>query len=127
VSEGNGKIPQEQGINREVGYRRPPVEHRIKPGEIRNPNGRPKGTSVTAELRRLLDETVKAGKGRGKTRREAFARKLLEFAQRGRAGDASYAKEVLNRVEGSVPTDEELTIRFVLVRQDPAAVDNGSN
>jgi len=33
-----------------VGYKRPPLHGRIKPGEIRNPHGRPKGSKNTATL-----------------------------------------------------------------------------
>lgn len=35
------KIPLKMGKRTDVGYGRPPKEHRIKPGEVRNPNGRP--------------------------------------------------------------------------------------
>lgn len=85
----------------------------FKPGQSGNPGGRPKGTSVTAELRRLLAEIPE---GSEKTRAEIIARRLLKFAGRGRAGDASYAKEVLNRTEGNLDDGQKLTVEIVYVK-----------
>ena len=104
-------IPEKQATNRRL----PPVETRFKPGQSGNPNGRPKGQSITAILRRLLDEETGHGKNR-KTRAEKLAKALIEYAGRGRGGDAAYAKEVLNRVEGAVPEDGKLTVEIVFVR-----------
>lgn len=72
----------------------------FKPGKSGNPNGRPKGQSITSILRQLLDEPDK----KHGTAARAFAKQILKFAQRGGSGDASYAKEVIERIDGKVPT-----------------------
>ena len=40
-----------------VGYCRPPIEHRIQPGEVRNPRGRPRSTAG-ATLREWVNELM---------------------------------------------------------------------
>jgi hypothetical protein len=49
-------IPNKKGTKYEVGYCKPPIEHRIKPGEVRNPNGRPKRKTIAEHL---TDEEIK--------------------------------------------------------------------
>ncbi len=61
----------------------------FKPGQSGNPGGRPKGTSVTAVLRELLDQ---AGP-------DSVAAPLLELAQ---GGDIQAIKVLLDRTEGKV-------------------------
>ena len=63
-----------------------------KPGQSGNPGGRPKGLSITAEIRRLLGETPNA--------KEDLAKAILEQAK---GGNAAALKEVLARIDGPVP------------------------
>ncbi len=68
----------------EVGYARPPVEHQIKKGEIRNPKGRGKsGKSASTDISDLLNEPVKVksgGKERDMSPFEAVFRQLAKRA-----------------------------------------------
>ena len=64
----------------------------FKPGQSGNPGGRPKGQSVTAHLRKLLDQ-----EHNGKTVGEILAEQLIKEAMRGKY---PFAREVLDRTEG---------------------------
>jgi hypothetical protein len=47
--------PTEPTSDYEVGYGRPPVHSRVKPGQVLNPSGRPKGQR---NVRTVLDKTL---------------------------------------------------------------------
>lgn len=67
----------------------------MKPGETRNPNGRPKkGESLTECMRIFLEEVPE---GQKKTYKELFVRKSYQKAIE---GDPTFAKLVWNYVEG---------------------------
>lgn len=105
------KAPQEQERNRTDEPR--DNRGRFKPGHSGNPGGRPKGTSITAALRELIDE---AGP-------DSVAGPLLEAAQ---AGDIKAIKVVLERTEGRVTEQLEhagqITVRVEYADDlDPAA------
>jgi len=71
-----------------------------KPGESGNPGGKPKGKSITAELRKLLD------KG---TTSEELAQILLDMAKTKTGRNQLDAlKEVLNRSDGKVPDTHKI-------------------
>ena len=83
----------------EVGYRRPPKEHRFRPGEIHNPRGRPSRPKPTlAEiLTRVLAEieTIEInGERRRRTNAEIIAMALLQKAI---AGDVT-ARRLMARL-----------------------------
>lgn len=73
-----------------------------------NPGGRPKGASLLAEIQLLL-----SGKD-GKERR-ASAKAFVEELKR---GSIQHAKEIIEREEGSVPSDGHVTVRLIHVRPD---------
>jgi hypothetical protein len=75
-----------------VGPGRPPKEHQFKPGQSGNPGGRPRGESVTATLRRLLEK-----QHNGKSIQELVAERIIKEAL---TGKFQFAKELLDRVEG---------------------------
>ena len=52
MPENQGPSKPDKPINK--GRPLPPAEYRWKPGQSGNPGGKPKGTSITAQLRRLL-------------------------------------------------------------------------
>lgn len=84
-----------------VGYGRPPEHGKIKKGEVRNPDGRPKGSKNTATIaREELDRKIPV-KVKGRTakmsRREIAIRKQTEAAVNGNGK----AFELVLRLEGA--------------------------
>lgn len=78
----------------------PPAEHRWRPGQSGNPGGRPKGQSITARLRELLDAPALDTEGNpieGMTLGDQIAEALALAAA---AGDIKAIKEFLDRTEG---------------------------
>lgn len=69
----------------------------FQPGQSGNPGGRPKGDSVTAWLRKKLQDDSE--KKPGKTRAESVAMAILDAAE---DGDFKLIKELLDRTEGKV-------------------------
>lgn len=64
-----------------------------KPGECGNEGGRPKGKSITAELRKLIDSGTTA---------EELARVLLELGKKSTRNQIAALKELLDRTDGKV-------------------------
>ena len=63
----------------DVGKGKPPKEHRIKPGEVRNPRGRPSKPKVGSRtLGHFLDEQVTIGSEHGPA---TFTKRELMYAQ----------------------------------------------
>ena len=70
-----------------------------QPGESGNPGGRQKGESITAQLRKLLNETDREGKSNA----EKIAELLIREAQKPNSRHlAALIKEILDRTEGKV-------------------------
>jgi hypothetical protein len=80
--------------NDTVGYGRPPLHSRFKPGQSGNRNGRPKGTtSFASELAEELAEVIADPHGGGLcTKRRAIAKGLIAKAI---TGDAKAAIAVI--------------------------------
>lgn len=68
-------------------------QYKWKPGESPNPGGRPKGKSITASLRRLIEEGSNA---------DDMALVLYNLAQAGGRSQVEALKELLNRTDGKV-------------------------
>lgn len=90
----------------------PNQEHnQFKPGHSGNPNGRPKGKSLSTILRKLLEGSVKIKEGdteRSVTRNEQIALALLEKASK---GDVNAIKEIFDRTEGKSPQSIDHTTK----------------
>ena len=115
MSGSNGKIPQEQGTVREsVGYKRPPVHSRFKPGQSGNPGGKPKGPTLLGEINAELD-------ARGGQRRKQSAKAYVDQMER---GSLPHAKEIIERQEGATPTTGKLIVEVEFVRRDSQASEN---
>lgn len=94
--------PQKQPANSQRNPADHLVEHRFQPGQSGNPGGRPKGRSIAAILRELLDQTELGGQKipDGKRAADMLGEALLKHALK---GDIRHIQEVLNRTEGKVP------------------------
>jgi hypothetical protein len=84
----------------DVGYSKPPREHRFQPGKSGNPKGRPKGAKNTATLlRELLDRKVEMRSG-GILRRVSLREAMLtRFAEAALKGDTKAAGFLLQRYD----------------------------
>lgn len=73
----------------------------FKPGQSGNPAGKPKGRSVTARLRDLLDSMELGGKAipNGKQVADLLAEVIIKNALK---GDHKFVATVLDRTEGKV-------------------------
>lgn len=100
-------MSEDQGEGREhpVGPGHPPKEHRWKPGQSGNPGGRKPGLSITAVLRKMLDEAVEDTQGNKVKMKRAVARALLVRAL---GGDVRAIRELLDRTEGKVAEKHEV-------------------
>lgn len=80
-----------------VGYGRPPIEHRFRPGRSGNAKGRPRGSaSVVSALKRLLhkgDELL------GRDLAEALARVAIREALK---GNFQFWKAIIDRTDGPI-------------------------
>ena len=96
----NPHNPQNPGAS-PLGNRKPPPEHtRWKPGQSGNPGGRPKGESLTAKMRRVLEQ-----EHNGRLIADLVAERIVREAL---AGKFPFAKELLERVEGKVVDKQEI-------------------
>ena len=111
-------------MNDDVGYKKPPVSGRIKPGERRNPNGR-RGKKAKVEaickpetdkeiIARLDSELIDAN-GARMSRRELELRVLLNKAMK---GDVR-ASQHLDRVRARAPADTPAVAGGVLLLPSP--------
>lgn len=96
--------PKPKG-NSPVGYGRPPVEHRFKPGQSGNPKGRPKGAkSPGTILREILNRKIEIrqdGRVRKITVFQAILLKQAEDAIKGNSRSAAFIMNQLRLADGS--------------------------
>ena len=78
-------------------------EYEFKPNESGNPGGRPKGKSLTAVLRELLDQIPKGDTAKLK---ERIVKALLDKALR---GDTRALDLIFERSDGKVKDELEVT------------------
>lgn len=86
----NSKADKPDGAKGEVGYGKPPAEHRFKPGQSGNPRGRPKGAKGRrATAKRVLMEKHRADPaGTGKPKQyTAIELTLIILKQLAASGD----------------------------------------
>ena len=97
----------------EVGYGKPPADHRFRKGHSGNPRGRPRGKSVPLGRRDLLDAFTQAarepiaitkdGHTIRTTQIEALAQQLTRKALQ---GDMKAAKLLFDTIKALAPADE---------------------
>ena len=74
-------------------------QYEYKPGQSGNPGGRPKGKSITAELRKLIDEGTNA---------EDMAKILYAMAKRMSPSQLSALRELMDRTDGKVLDEHKI-------------------
>ena len=86
----------------EVGYGRPPVAHRFKPGRSGNPRGRPKGAkNETTILRDLLNRKIDVRQGGSARKITVLEAILLRFTEDALKGNTKSAAFLFNRYAGT--------------------------
>ena len=84
---GKTQDPNKDGRQYEIGYGKPPVATRFKPGQSGNPKGRKKGSLAIGTLLKMkLQEKVsviEGGKERKLTRQELIVHKVLNGVMKG--------------------------------------------
>ena len=99
---------QTEGSAGEVGYGKPPAEHRFKPGKSGNPRGRPKGAKGRkATAKRVLMEKHRADPtGTGKPKQyTAIELVLILLKQLAASGDQRAFKAFTNLEKQYGPSD----------------------
>ena len=91
--------PDDEELDDEVGYGKPPRAHQFKAGQSGNPNGRPKGSkNESTILKEVMNEKLSLRRANGRTRKipvlEGIHRKQVELALK---GDEKSAVLLLNR------------------------------
>ncbi|MEQ7874523.1 DUF5681 domain-containing protein [Sphingomonas sp. ASV193] len=93
--------------NYQVGYRRPPLASRFKPGVSGNPSGKRKAQpTLSQRLDKILAENVsvtEAGKPKRMTKEEVFLRQLVTRAIGGDRQFGRLVLEYLERRQASIP------------------------
>jgi hypothetical protein len=93
-----------------VGYGKPPLANRFKPGQSGNPRGRPKGsrnlaTDLAAELEELI--TVREqGRARRVTKQRALVKSLMERALAGNVRASTAMLALYARIITEPPKDD---------------------
>ena len=118
--------------NGAVGYRRPPVSTRFKPGQSGNPNGRPKGTlNLRTDLKEELAERIRLREGDRElkvSKQRAMLKALVAKALKGDARAANvllglvsrlFEPEPEHRGEPDLSTEDQEILERFLARRTP--------
>lgn len=118
--------------NYDVGYGKPPVASRFRPGQSGNPKGRPKVILSTSELvMRVAEEKIVAmmdGKPCKMSKRIALVRSLFASALKGNTRATDHALKLIERAEElrpRKPVKHVVTVEVVepdLSRYDPSTM-----
>lgn len=107
------------GNDQKVGYCRPPVTTRFKPGESGNPSGKRKARpTLSQRLDRILGENVsvtEGGKAKRMAKEEVFLRQMVTRAI---AGDRQFGRLLLDylarRQDGAPPEAKNASDEFLM-------------
>jgi len=106
VAEDDNPAPEAGPANEKVGYGRPPVGTRFKPGQSGNPRGRPKGSKgIDHVLRQALDRRVPDPR-RGGRHKVSMLELIVEGLVLGAAKrDARMVRLLLALIDRYAPSD----------------------
>ena len=111
----------------EVGYGKPPVSTRFKPGRSGNPKGRPRGSKgFNALMRRALSETIlvrEDGQLRQMSRREVIIMSWIARALKGNDRAIERLIPFMQQLYPDIANQMELRVR--IVRPGDIDADNG--
>ena len=103
-----------------VGYGRPPVETRWKPGQSGHPSGRPKRKKASDSIYKVVTQTVQM-RINGQTKRvplvEALISKMVESAFAGNRHDRNEVLRIAESFDGDGEDEEEVTPEAAAARQ----------
>jgi uncharacterized protein DUF5681 len=139
--------PEQQNQVDSIGYRKPPVSTRFRPGVSGNPSGRPKGTlNVTTVLIKTVREKVvinESGQRKTVTKLEAALKQLVNKAASGELRALRQLLELAQDAESrqdsaaqrtSEPNDLDLEVMDGILKrfqstptQDPEEVPDGDD
>ena len=88
-------VPEKQGNNREVGYKKPPVGKRFKKGTSGNPKGRPpKEFALNEHIREIANQPV------GKTKKTMLENVVSTVYQEALSGNMTAVNFLADRILG---------------------------
>jgi hypothetical protein len=90
----------------EVGYGRPPLHGRFKPGQSGNPKGRPKGSrNLATELMEILSETATVTEGGRKRKVPRLRALMLKLVAQAFSGNMAAFRLVIEQVAAITPPE----------------------
>ena len=88
-------VPEKQGNNREVGYKKPPVGKRFKKGTSGNPKGRPpKEFALNEHIREIANQPI------GKTKKTMLENVVNTVYQEALSGNMTAVNFLADRILG---------------------------
>ena len=107
----------------EIGYRKPPKEHRFKPGNKANPRGRTKGSkSKTLTIRQVLFEPIQVREGEQVKRMSALEAVIRKVRNKALSGDSKASLTIIGlaQKEGLLTPEQNEVIEESLSDVDKA-------
>lgn len=110
----------DQNPNYEIGYGRPPKQHRFQPGQSGNPKGRPKKPkdfpSIIARVSKKTICVTEQGETKSVTRLEALAMLIVDKALKGEPWAIKFILPLMERATD--PEDFEVNSEAEAILQD---------